>query len=65
MLKNMIDYAEYIENNLISGPWVLGDNYFICDLTLFFLLFFRDDMLIWPLFKKDKNHNIKFHERQT
>ena len=62
--KNMTDYAEYIENNLISGPWVLGDNYSICDPYLALVTrWFRDDGVDLAPFQKIKNHNIKFHER--
>ena len=62
--KNMTDYAEYIENNLICGPWVLGDNYSICDPYLALVTrWFRDDGVDLAPFQKIKNHNIKFHER--
>ena len=60
----MTDYAEYIENNLINGPWVLGDNYSICDPYLALVTrWFRDDGVALAPFQKIEDHNIKFHER--
>ena len=60
----MTDYAEYIENNLINGPWVLGDNYSICDPYLALVTrWFCDDGVDLDPFQKIKDHNIKFHKR--
>lgn len=33
--QNMSDYFELIESELFVGPWVLGDEYSICDAYLF------------------------------
>ena len=43
---------------------VLGDNYSICDPYLALVTrWFRDDGVDLASFSKDKNHNLKFHER--
>ncbi len=33
--ENMSDYFELIESEMFLGPWVLGDDYSICDAYLF------------------------------
>ena len=64
--SNMTSYAEYIEKNLIKGPWVLGKNYSMCDPYLALVTrWFRDDGVDMNKFPLIIQHNENFNKRDN
>ena len=64
--NNMTSYAEYIEKNLINGPWVLGQNYSMCDPYLALVTrWFRDDGVDMSEFPLIVQHNENFNKRDN
>jgi glutathione S-transferase len=63
---NMTLYAELIEENLFTGPWVLGDQYTICDPYLALAYrWFEDDNVELSRFEKLKKHNLAMRKRAS
>ena len=63
---NMTDYAEFIEENYIKGPWVLGENYSMCDPYLALVTrWFNDDGVDMSKFPLISSHNERFHKRSN
>ena len=64
--KNMTSYAQYIEENLLKGPWVLGENYSMCDPYLALVTrWFRDDGVDMSKFPLISQHNEDFNKRDN
>ena len=64
--KNMTSYAQYIEDNLLEGPWVLGKNYSMCDPYLALVTrWFRDDGVDMSKFPLISQHNEDFNKRDS
>ena len=64
--NNMTSYAEYIEKNLFKGPWVLGENYSMCDPYLALVTrWFRDDGVDMNKFPLIIQHNENFNKRDS
>ena len=64
--NNMTSYAEYIEKNLFKGPWVLGENYSMCDPYLALVTrWFRDDGVDMNKFPLIVQHNENFNKRDS
>ena len=63
---NMTLCAELIEENLFTGPWVLGDQYTTCDPYLALAYrWFEDDNVELSRFEALKKHNLAMRERAS
>jgi len=62
--KNMSDCFALIERTMFKGPWVLGDNYSICDPYLFTLVqWMKGDGVDAANFPKIGDHSKRMNER--
>ena len=61
---NMTDNFNYIEQHYLNGPWVLGDQYSVCDGYLFTVAnWLKGDGVDIAQFPKVHNHNQRMNER--
>ena len=64
--ENMTECARVIEMHYLKGPWVLGENYSICDPYLALATrWFRDDGVDLDAFKLISAHERLMHQRKS
>ena len=64
--ENMTECGNFIEKELLTGPWVLGDNYSICDPYLAVITrWLGDDNVNTSQFPRIMEHNRLIKERQS
>lgn len=64
--ENMTVCAKFIDENLIKRPWVLGENYSICDPYLAVITrWFKDDGVDVEKFEAISEHNALIHTRPS
>ncbi len=63
---NMTENFDYIERNCLSGPWVLGDEYSVCDAYLFTMAgWLQSDSVDIARFPKVHDHFRRMSEREA
>ncbi len=66
VIENMYGYAEAIEKYYFKGPWVLGDNYSMCDPYLATITrWFKDDGVDLDKFPLIREHNNLIKTRSS
>ena len=64
--ENMTECGIFIEKELLEGPWVLGDNYSICDPYLAVITrWFSDDKVDTSQFPRIMEHNARIKARES
>ena len=64
--QTMHDSFELIENNMFAGPWVLGENYSVCDGYVFCIsLWLKGDSVDINDFPKIAKHNTRMLGRAS
>ena len=64
--ENMTECGVFIEKELFEGPWVLGDNYSICDPYLAVITrWLKDDKVDMSLFPQIMEHNLRMKARES
>ena len=64
--ENMTECGMFIEKELFEGPWVLGDNYSICDPYLAVITrWLKDDKVDTSLFPRIMEHNLRIKARES
>ena len=64
--ENMTGYGEFIENHLLKGPWVLGQQYSICDPYLSLISrWFLEDGVDMSQLPRIVEHNQRIKERDS
>lgn len=64
--NTMTECSESLEEHFIAGPWVLGDNFSICDPYLFAISsWLEDDGVVTSRFPKLSNHRDAMLERAS